>query len=140
MREILKEVQGMGKTVIISSHILPELTELCTMIGIIDHGRMRATGSVREVIARLTSGRRLRINVLDEKDAAIEILSPLPAIRHVEAVNRSIAAEDDGGEQTAPEILIALTGAGGRVAGFTQGGRGLGDAVLQATSAEVGWI
>src|SRR5438128_10877795 len=50
MREILKELQGMGKTIVISSHILPELTDLCTMIGIIDRGRMRATGPVREVI------------------------------------------------------------------------------------------
>src|SRR5205807_7533650 len=44
MREILKELQTMGKTIVISSHILPELTELCTMIGIIDQGRIRATG------------------------------------------------------------------------------------------------
>src|SRR5205823_14652283 len=89
MREILKELQGMGKTIIISSHILPELTELCTMIGIIDHGRMRATGSVREVIARLTTGRRLRITVIEQKDAAIEVLTPLASVRNVESVNRS---------------------------------------------------
>src|SRR5207253_525835 len=59
MREILRELRGMGKTILISSHILPELTELCTMIGIIDHGEMRATGRVHDVIQRLTSGRRL---------------------------------------------------------------------------------
>jgi ABC-2 type transport system ATP-binding protein len=128
----------MGKTIIISSHILPELTELCTMIGIIDHGRMRATGSVREVIARLTSGRRLRINVLDEKDAAIEVLTPLAAIRHVEAVNGSIEAEYDGDERTASDILIALTGAGIRVSSFTPVDGGLEDAFLKATSEEVG--
>jgi ABC-2 type transport system ATP-binding protein len=138
MREILKELQGMGKTIIISSHILPELTELCTMIGIIDHGRMRATGTVREVIARLTSGRRLRINVLDEKDAAIEVLTPLAAIRHVEAVNGSIEAEYDGDERTASDILIALTGAGIRVSSFTPVDGGLEDAFLKATSEEVG--
>ena len=136
MREILKELQKMGKTIVISSHILPELTELCTMIGIIDHGRMRATGSVREVIARLTSGRRLRINVLDEKDAAIEILSPLPAIRHVEAVNGSIEAEYDGDEQTAASILQTLTAAGIKVSAFSQLDGGLEDAFLRATSED----
>src|SRR5882762_1719661 len=129
---------GMGKTIIISSHILPEPTELGTMLGIIDHGRMRATGTVREVIARLTSGRRLRINVLDEKDAAIEVLTPLAAIRHVEAVNGSIEAEYDGDERTASDILVALTGAGIRVSSFTPVDGGLEDAFLKATSEEVG--
>jgi ABC-2 type transport system ATP-binding protein len=138
MREILKELQGMGKTIIISSHILPELTELCTMIGIIDHGRMRATGSVRDVIARLATGRRLRITVLDAKDAAIEILTPLASIRHVEAVNGTIEAEYDGDEGTAADILQALTGAGLRVSSFAPVDGGLEDAFLKATSEEVG--
>jgi ABC-2 type transport system ATP-binding protein len=138
MREILKELQRMGKTIIISSHILPELTELCTMIGIIDHGRMRATGSVRDVIARLTSGRRLRITVLKEKEAAIEVLEPLPAIKHVQSVNGTIEAEYEGDEVTASDILFALTEAGIRVSGFTPVDGGLEDAFLKATSEEVG--
>jgi ABC-2 type transport system ATP-binding protein len=84
MREILKELRGMGKTIIISSHILPELTELCTMIGIIDHGRMRATGSVQDVIRGLSAGRRLRINIVGAKEPAIAILEPLESVRRVE--------------------------------------------------------
>ena len=138
MREILKELQRMGKTIVISSHILPELTELCTMVGIIDHGRMRATGSVRDVIARLTSGRRLRITVIAEKDAAIEILQPLPAVKHVQAVNGTIEAEYEGDDVTASEILATLTGAGIRVSSFTPIDGGLEDAFLRATSEEVG--
>ena len=138
MREILKELQRMGKTIVISSHILPELTELCTMVGIIDHGRMRATGSVRDVIARLTSGRRLRITVIAEKDAAIEILEPLPAVKHVQAVNGTIEAEYEGDDVTASEILATLTGAGIRVSSFTPVDGGLEDAFLRATSEEVG--
>jgi ABC-2 type transport system ATP-binding protein len=138
MREILKELQRMGKTIIISSHILPELTELCTMIGIIDQGRMRATGSVREVIAQLTGGRRLRITVLGEKDEAAAVLSPLPSIRHVEMVNGAIEAEYEGDEASAADILLALTGAGVRVSGFTPLDGGLEDAFLKATSEEVG--
>jgi ABC-2 type transport system ATP-binding protein len=139
MREILKELQGMGKTIIISSHILPELTELCTMIGIIDHGRMRATGHVREVIAQLTTGRRLRITVLGQKeDEAVAILGPLPSVRHVEVVNGAIEAEYAGDDSTASDILQSLTGAGIRVSGFNQIEGGLEDAFLRATSEEVG--
>ena len=138
MREILKELQGMGKTIIISSHILPELTELCTMIGIIDHGRKRATGSVREVIARLTTGRRIRITVIEQKDAAIEVLTPLASVRNVESVNGTIEAEYEGDESTASDILFALTGAGIRVSSFIPVDGGLEDAFLKATSEEVG--
>jgi ABC-2 type transport system ATP-binding protein len=138
MREILKELQRMGKTIVISSHILPELTELCTMIGIIDHGRMRATGPVHEVIQQLTSGRRLRITVLGEKEEALAILEPLPAIRHVEAVNGAIEAQFEGDEATAASILQAMIGAGIKVSGFSQLDGGLEDAFLKATSEDVG--
>jgi ABC-2 type transport system ATP-binding protein len=138
MREILKELQHMGKTIIISSHILPELTELCTMIGIIDQGRMRATGSVRDVIAQLTGGRRLRITVLGEKSEAAAVLAPLASIRHVEMVNGAIEAEYEGDDAIAADILQSLTGAGIRVSGFTPLDGGLEDAFLRATSEEVG--
>jgi ABC-2 type transport system ATP-binding protein len=138
VREILKELQAMGKTIVISSHILPELTELCTMIGIIDRGKIRATGPVHEVIARLTSGRRLKIAVLEDKDAAIELLTPMPSIRKVSSVNGTIEAEYEGDERTASDILLALTAAGFRVSEFTPIEGGLEDAFLRATSEEVG--
>src|SRR5205809_7191523 len=87
VREILKELQAMGKTIVISSHILPELTELCTMIGIIDRGRMRATGPVQDVIRQLTSGRRLRIMVMGQREEAVAVLKPLPLIHALSAQN-----------------------------------------------------
>jgi ABC-2 type transport system ATP-binding protein len=137
MREILKELQKMGKTIIISSHILPELTELCTMIGIIDHGQMRAAGPVRDVIKQLSGGRRLKIAVLGEKEEAAAILRPLPSIRNVE-INGEIEAEYEGDESTAADILSALTGAGIRVSAFSPLEGGLEDAFMRATSEEVG--
>ena len=136
MREILKELQSMGKTIVISSHILPELTELCTMIGIIDGGRMRATGPVQEVIRTLTSGRRLRIAVRGKPSAAVALLSPLISVRQVELVNGGIEASYDGDEDTAAEILQALTSAGIRVSEFSPLDGGLEDAFLRATSEE----
>jgi ABC-2 type transport system ATP-binding protein len=137
MREILKELQTMGKTIIISSHILPELTELCTMIGIIDQGRMRATGPVQEVIRQLTTGRRLRITVLGQKDEAAAVLKPLPAVHEVVTVNGTIEAQYDGDDAAAAAILQALIAAGIKVSGFSQLEGGLEDAFMKATSEDI---
>jgi ABC-2 type transport system ATP-binding protein len=138
MREILKELRKMGKTIVISSHILPELTELCTMIGIIDHGRMRATGSVQEVIQHLSAGRRVRIAVVGDNEAALEILKPLAAVHNVEIANGAIEATYEGDDATAAEILQALTAGGIRVSAFSQVDGGLEEAFMRATSDEVG--
>lgn len=53
MRDILKQLKSMGKTILISSHILPELAEMCDMIGVIDSGKLIAHGSVNEIQAQL---------------------------------------------------------------------------------------
>jgi ABC-2 type transport system ATP-binding protein len=137
MREILKELQTMGKTIVISSHILPELTELCTMIGIIDQGRMRATGPVHEVIRQLTTGRRLRITVLGQKEEAAAVLKPLAAIHEVVMVNGSIEAQYDGDDAAAAGILQTLIAAGVKVFSFSQLEGGLEDAFMKATSEDI---
>jgi ABC-2 type transport system ATP-binding protein len=138
MREILKELQQMGKTIVISSHILPELTELCTMIGIIDQGQMRATGRVQDVIRTLTAGRRLRISVLGKRDEAVAILKGLASVREVDVSNGSLEAGFEGDEATAAAILQALIGGGIQVSGFTQLEGGLEAAFLRATKEAIG--
>ncbi|MEO6796790.1 MAG: ABC transporter ATP-binding protein [Candidatus Dormibacter sp.] len=138
MREILKTLQGLGKTIVISSHILPELTELCSMVGIIDHGRIRATGPVHDVIERLTSGRRLRITVIGRREEAAAMLKSLPSVHEVEAVEGAIEAAFEGDETTAAGILQSMIAAGIKVFGFNQMDSDLEDAFLKATSDEVG--
>jgi ABC-2 type transport system ATP-binding protein len=138
MREILKELRRMGKTIIISSHILPELTELCTMIGIIDHGRMQATGSVQEVVEHLSAGRRLRIAIVGDREAAMVLLKLHGSVREVDIVNGAIEAMYEGDESTAADILQALTTGGIKVSAFSQVDGGLEEAFMRATSDEVG--
>jgi ABC-2 type transport system ATP-binding protein len=137
MREILKELRGMGKTIIISSHILPELTELCTMIGIIDHGRMRATGSVQDVIRGLSADKRLRITVVGAREPAIAILEPLESVRRVDVANGTIEAIYEGDDSTAADILQALTAGGIKVSAFSHVDGGLEEAFMRATSEDV---
>jgi ABC-2 type transport system ATP-binding protein len=138
MREILKELRRMGKTIVISSHILPELTDLCTMIGIIDQGHMRATGPVHEVIRQLSADRRVRIAVVGDQEQAVAILQPLAAVRSVNIANGSIEATYEGDDSTAAEILHALTAEGIKVSAFSQVDGGLEEAFMRATSEEVG--
>ena len=136
MREILKELQRMGKTIVISSHILPELTELCTMVGIIDQGRMRATGPVHDVVRQLTSGRRLRIKVLGQKDEALALLKGMAPVEQVDIVNGGLEAVFAGDEAAAAGILQSLIAAGIKVSEFNQLERGLEDAFLKATAED----
>src|SRR6188474_3434512 len=64
LRELLRELRALGKTIVISSHILPDLEELCTSLAIVDHGRVLAHGKVSDIERRLRYGAVLRVRVL----------------------------------------------------------------------------
>lgn len=70
MRDILRELKSMGKTILISSHILPELAEMCDSIGVIDSGKLIAQGSVQEIQAKLQS----------EKVICVKVAGPLQLV------------------------------------------------------------
>ncbi len=84
MRELLKTLRGMGKTILISSHILSELGDMCNKIGIIEHGELLFSGDYREMVRQLRQERQLRIEVLDGADACAEILNAAHGISNVE--------------------------------------------------------
>jgi ABC-2 type transport system ATP-binding protein len=83
LRELLRTLQGMGKTVIISSHILLELAEMCTDVAIIQSGRLVASGDVEKVTRRLDGSRQLEIRVLDRSAEAIQMLKEMSDISNV---------------------------------------------------------
>ncbi len=74
IKTILKQLGTLGKTVIISSHILMELAELCTTVGIIDKGKMVAQGSVDEIMRSLSRERRIFIKLLEKNETLLNIL------------------------------------------------------------------
>jgi ABC-2 type transport system ATP-binding protein len=71
MRELIQELRRMGKTILVSSHILPELEELCTWVGFIDRGRMVAVGPMADVRDRVAAGRRLRVDLVSPDDDSL---------------------------------------------------------------------
>ena len=84
MRELVRELRRMGKTILISSHILPELEELCTWVGFIDAGKMVAVGPMAEVRDRVVSGRRIRIQLAGEEED--ELQAAAAVVRAAEGV------------------------------------------------------
>ncbi|MGO1058038.1 ATP-binding cassette domain-containing protein [Planococcus sp. FY231025] len=83
MRDILKELKAMGKTILISSHILPELAEMCDNIGVIDSGRLIAQGSVAQIQAQLQSERVVRVKLAEGIGAASSFFENDPFITQI---------------------------------------------------------
>jgi ABC-2 type transport system ATP-binding protein len=87
MRELLKELRRMGKTILISSHILPELADLCNTVGIIERGELLYSGPVADILKRAKTGLVLHVGVADNQTQAAALLSQDPNIENVSANN-----------------------------------------------------
>ena len=83
MRELLKELHRMGKTILISSHILLELADLCNKVGIIEQGELKFVGTTQEMLARARTGNVVNVTV-DRPDAAADALRQQPGVLEVE--------------------------------------------------------
>ncbi len=119
LRELLKTLQRMGKTVIISSHILLELAEMCTDIAIISGGQLVVSGDVNQVSHRIDGARQLEIRVLNRAAEAIELLKGMANISDVESDNdKSIQVECKGDDQAMHQVLAALITQGIPVVSF----------------------
>ena len=105
MKEIMKNLGSMGKTVIISSHILPELADMCTTIGIMQRGKLIMHGTVDEIQMEALHARPLNIKVLDHKEETIKILREDPKTKHVSEREDYIVADYMGDEMETARLL-----------------------------------
>lgn len=84
MRELLKELHRMGKTILISSHILLELADLCNTVGVVEQGELKFVGTTEEMLIRARTGNIVNVIVTDRTDAAAETLRQMPGVLDVE--------------------------------------------------------
>ncbi len=140
LRELLRELRTLGKTIVISSHILPELEELCTSVAIIDHGRVLASGRVEDIAERFRVGGVYRATVLGDEVAiagAAEALAGLPQV--ASAVTRPggvIELALRGDAEAAAGVLAAAVKRGIKLASFAPAASDLEELFLQITDQE----
>jgi ABC-2 type transport system ATP-binding protein len=88
MRELLKELQRRKKTILISSHILPELADLCNTVGIIEQGELLYSGPVADIVKKARAGTVLHVGVaLGQQETAAALLSQDPNVENVASEN-----------------------------------------------------
>jgi ABC-2 type transport system ATP-binding protein len=115
VRELLKELQRMGKTILVSSHILHELSQICTCIGIIEAGRMVAQGSLADIYRRLSLKRTVHVQISNLTE---EMLARARALDGVASIDRQVdrLSFQVHEERLSPEDLLErLQGLGARV-------------------------
>ncbi|MGI6487430.1 MAG: ABC transporter ATP-binding protein [Syntrophomonadaceae bacterium] len=137
MRELLKELQHMGKTIIISSHILPELAEMCTHVGIIEAGQLVANGTIDEITHLVQSGMALEIKVLERGQEARDILENHFGLTGIDGSENHFQVPFGGDEEDLSRILTALVGSGIPVVSFAESTNNLEDIFMQVTRGVV---
>jgi ABC-2 type transport system ATP-binding protein len=109
IKELLKELKSMGKTILISSHILPELADFCNKIGIIEQGEMIVSGDVEEIMRQVTGARILEVRVLEEDlERAVSVLSALRDVRKASPEPQAGAA--NAGSSRGAGLRVEYTG------------------------------
>ena len=93
IRELLKELHRMGKTIIISSHILHELAALCDTVGIIERGKLLFHGSINDIVRQSGIGTKVHIRVVEQQDLAAALLERTKGIKNVQQVDGQLIVE-----------------------------------------------
>lgn len=115
MRELLRKLADGGKTLLVSSHILPELAAICDSIGIIHSGKLRAAGDIHDVLAELRRDRLMEVKTLDDGSAAARVLTAADGADKIEPSQDEagvIRFQFSGDDEALAATVAQLQGAG----------------------------
>lgn len=137
LRRMIRELADRGKTVLISSHILTELAEMCDTVGIIEQGRLLATGSVEEIQHEQATHRELTIRILNDTNQAAQELQARPGVQQLIVDGQLIRFEFEGEVEDQAAIVAWLVSRGFDVAEVSSHKKSLEDVFLHVTEGLV---
>jgi ABC-2 type transport system ATP-binding protein len=157
-RTLIRELAADGKTIVLSSHILTELAEICDVVAVIEKGKILATGTVQEILQGVRRRRTLSVRLARSHDAkshdttshdasphdarshdGIErFLHEQPDVRNIHEAGGRVQFEFDGGDDDQAALVGRIVAAGFPVLEFTAVGAGLEDLFIEITGAKEG--
>ncbi|MCA9524324.1 MAG: ABC transporter ATP-binding protein [Myxococcales bacterium] len=137
LRRMLIKLVETGKTVLVSSHILTELADFCTSMGIMEKGKMVVQGKISEIIAQMSGHKSLVVEVLERVDEAHALIRNFNGVRACSVEKRELRADFDGDEAAVAELLRALVQQGIPVIAFHEEKMDVEDVFLKVGAKEV---
>lgn len=137
LRELLRVLADQGKAILISSHILTELAEICNGAVIIEQGRILRAGTMTQILSRESPQRTIVIRAAGGPDALHKELLQVPTVQEARMVGEEVEIRVDGGEDTHSDILTHLIGKGFRIVDFRQRQMDLEDVFMTVTKGDV---
>jgi ABC-2 type transport system ATP-binding protein len=133
MRQLLKRLRDMGKTIMVSSHILPELADICNKIGIIERGELLINARVDDVMSQVRDQPVLRVAVADKIDDAGKLIDGLPTVEKVSRDNGQLLVTLSKGVTDYSELPSAIIDAGFKLTLFQEDEINLETAFMKLT-------
>src|SRR6478752_427321 len=136
MMAILQELQRLGKTIIISSHILSELQSLCNRVAIIEKGKLIYSGPVQGVRDQMAQNRVVWVRVSSDQAQAMELLRVRPEIKEVEAIDGQMKVTLTNHDTDPSFLADTLVRGGAKLTGLWEDELGLDEVFLRVTRGE----
>lgn len=140
LKQIIRSLSAQGKTVLVSSHILSEMSEFCTCVAIMERGKMVVQGTIAEVQAKFSDGIELQLRVIDRPQEALAWLSQCEAVTSATAdsdPNHMFVRIPTQNDDIVADLLKAMIQQGFRVTSFAPRREGLEDLFLKVGAKEV---
>jgi ABC-2 type transport system ATP-binding protein len=138
MRRLLGRLQGLGKTILVSSHILPELADICNRVGIIEYGRLLACGNVQDLLAQVRGRPVIRLRVAGPPEAAARLLENCPEAAGVTVRDGEVLVAIADGVTDHSPIAARLIAAGQHLLSMREQEVNLETAFLELTKGSLG--
>ena len=137
LREMIGRLADVGKTVLISSHILTELAEMCHRVGIIEQGQLLAVGTVDEISNQTHTRSEVRLRVLDDVDGMMNYLRARDDVSDIAFRNGQVVLTHDGGPVEQASLLRQIVECGFPVVEFASKTKSLEDVFMHVTEGRV---